>query len=212
MSHVETLDALRSARVVAVIRAPSAALAVRTSEALLDGGVSAVEITYSTPDAPNAIAELIARHGDRLTVGAGTIRSVAHVAAAVAAGAEFLVSPGTVPDLAAAMRSTDSLTVLGALTPTEVMIADREGADLVKLFPASLGGPALLRALRGPFPDIRFMPTGGVTPGNLHQWLGAGAFAVGTGSDLCPPDAIAAEDWPRITALARTYRDALPPG
>ena len=113
------------------------------------------------------------------------------------------------PDLLDLARSARTVTVLsGALTPSEVMTALRLGVHVVKLFPASLGGPAYLKALRGPFPQVSFVPTGGVNAANLADWLAAGAVAVGAGSDLCPTAALASGDWDTITATARSFSEA----
>jgi len=120
------------------------------------------------------------------------------------------VSPGSVPRIAAAMLATGRVTMLGALTPTEIMVAQDLGAHVVKVFPASLGGPAYLRSLRGPFPDATLMPTGGVNAGNIAEWFAAGAIAVGAGSDLLSPPAMASGDWLTITETARSFVAALP--
>lgn len=208
----EVLVRLEDAVVVAVLRAPSADAAVRTVDALVAGGVRAVEITYSTPDVAVALRAVRERHPD-LLLGAGTITHPAQAEESVTAGAEFLVSPGTLPDVTRAMLATGSVVLSGALSPTEVMTAVDLGADVVKLFPAGLGGPGLLKALRGPFPDVPFCPTGGVDAGNLAEWVAAGAVAVGAGGELCPAAAIREGRWDVITEAARRFRaaaDALP--
>jgi 2-dehydro-3-deoxyphosphogluconate aldolase / (4S)-4-hydroxy-2-oxoglutarate aldolase len=188
--------ALRAATVIAVLRAPSTASAIQAVDAMVLGGISAVEITYSTPDVPSVLAEVTRRH-PQLLVGVGTVTTASQVQDAVAAGARFVVSPGLDPDVAAAMRDEDTTSIIGALTPTEVLAARRAGAELVKLFPASVGGPALLRALREPFDWLRAIPTGGVTAANVGDWLGAGAFAVGA-SGPCSRALLAAEDYAAV--------------
>lgn len=203
------LSTLADAGIVAVIRAPSASSAIRAVDALVRGGVTGIEITYSTPDAADVIGELSRRYDQRIYLGAGTVTTAAQAEQAVAAGARFLVSPGTTPTLAAAMFGTGAAVLLGALTPTEVMQAVELGATAVKIFPASLGGPAFLKALRGPFPDVALMPTGGVNPANLGQWLDAGAVAVGAGGELCSAAALQGEDWTTIEAAARNFIAAL---
>ncbi|SEG44462.1 2-dehydro-3-deoxyphosphogluconate aldolase / (4S)-4-hydroxy-2-oxoglutarate aldolase [Saccharopolyspora kobensis] len=205
MDELLRLDRLRRTGVIAVLRAPSADVAVRASEALIAGGVTGIEVTYSTPGAPTAIERLRQAHGDAVHLGAGTIRTAEQAAEAAAAGAQFLVSPGTDPEVARAMLGTGVDVLLGALTPSEVMAAHRLGAHAVKIFPASLGGPAYLKALRGPFPDIAMMPTGGVASDNIADWLDAGAVAVGAGGELCPKAAMLAEDWDEIRAIARKF-------
>jgi 2-dehydro-3-deoxyphosphogluconate aldolase/(4S)-4-hydroxy-2-oxoglutarate aldolase len=204
----DPLAALRSTTVVAVLRAPSAEAGIRASDALVAGGVTGIEITYSTPDAAAVIREVRARHGDSVYLGAGTVLQPAQAVEAVEAGAEFLVSPGTEPRLAAAMLDTGAVVLCGALTPSEVMATVACGVHVVKLFPASLGGPAFLKALRGPFPDVSFVPTGGVNADNLLDWLAAGAVAVGAGGELCSGTAMAAGDWAAVTASARQFAAA----
>lgn len=194
---------------VAVVRATDAAGAVRATEALVAGGVRGIEITYTTPGAGEAIAALAERHGEAITLGAGTIRTPEQAAEAVSAGARFLVSPGTQPHLAEAMRETGAALLLGALTPSEVMAALDAGADLVKLFPAGLGGPGYLSGLRGPFPEVAFCPTGGVNPATIPDWLRAGAVALGAGSELCSRALIDARDWDTIERNARRFADAV---
>ena len=202
------LQPLARAGVIAVLRAPSADAAVGAAEALLAGGITGIEITYSTPDAARAIARLRDRHPSAL-VGAGTIRTPGQAGEAARAGAQFVVSPGSPPDLVAAMLATGLPTLAGALTPTEIMAAVDAGVHAVKLFPGSFGGPAYLRALRGPFPDVPIVPTGGVSAGNLADWFASGALAVGAGGELCPGPAIAAGGHAEITERARTFRAAL---
>lgn len=209
MAESAVLDRLRDVGILAVLRAPTPDAAVAAVDALVAGGVRGIEVTYSTPGAAEAIAEIRRRHAEEVYLGAGTVLTAAQAAEAVSAGARFLVSPGTDEQVAAAMLATPAAVFTGALTPTEVMTAVGLGVHAVKIFPASLGGPAYLRALRGPFPDAAFLPTGGVDPGNLSDWFTAGAVAVGAGSELCPPAALRAGDWAQITDAARGFRAAL---
>jgi len=202
------LAALRTAGVVAVLRAPSPESALACVDALIDGGVTGIEITYSTPDAARVI-ERVRRDHPEAYVGAGTVLTADQARAAADAGARFLVSPGTTDDLAAALLDTGLTTLLGALTPSELMHALALGAHAVKIFPASLGGPAYLKALRGPFPEVPLVPTGGVSADNVADWLGAGALAVGAGGELCPSTAIASGDTEEIARRARAFTRAL---
>lgn len=204
-----SLSSVSATGIIAVLRAPSAEAAVHAVDALVAGGVTGIEITYSTPDAERALAEVVDRHGDAVLLGAGTITRPEQAERAVAAGARFLVSPGAQPELAGAMVATGAAVMLGALTPTEVMAAQALGADVVKIFPASLGGPGYLRSLRGPFPDVPLMPTGGVNQDNVGEWLAAGAVAVGAGSELCSPAAMRDGDWAAIERNARQFSAAL---
>lgn len=198
-------------RVIAVVRAPSATAALRACAALVAGGVTCLEITYSTPDAPAVMRDLDAEFGDRILLGAGTVTTAREAELAADSGARFLVSPGTRRELSAAMTATGRLVMTGALTPSEVMAATEYGADVVKIFPAALHGPAFLRALRGPFPDVPLMPTGGVTPGNLAEWFAAGAVAVAAGGELLSAADFAAEDWAGIERRAALFADAAAP-
>jgi 2-dehydro-3-deoxyphosphogluconate aldolase/(4S)-4-hydroxy-2-oxoglutarate aldolase len=200
---------LRDEQVLAVIRAGSAAEAVQAGRALAEGGVRALEVAFTTPDAAAAIGELAA--DPELFVGAGTVLSGAQAHAAIDAGAAFLVSPSLVPDALAVAREAGVLALPGALTPTEV-VAAAEQAEVVKLFPASLGGVSYLKALLAPLPDLRIVPTGGVSAANASEWLAAGAFAVGAGGDLCPPGLIAEGRFDELTRRARGYREALGTG
>lgn len=206
----DTLAVARRTAIIAVLRAPSPEAAIDAVDALVAGGVTGIEITYSTPQPAEVIREIARRHGAGVYLGAGTITKPEQAAEVAEAGAQFLVSPGTVPAVAAAMLATGRVTMLGALTPTEIMTALDLGADVVKVFPASLGGPAYLKSLRGPFPDAPLMPTGGVNASNIREWFAAGAIAVGAGGDLVSGAALAARDWLTITETARAFVAALP--
>jgi 2-dehydro-3-deoxyphosphogluconate aldolase/(4S)-4-hydroxy-2-oxoglutarate aldolase len=199
------LDALKKVRVVAVVRAPSAELALRASETLVDNGITGIEITFTTPDAASVIKKCRDNFGDRALVGAGTVITSEQLHAAIESGAQFLVSPGTDEVLTRAMLETGLLTMTGALTPTEVMTANRLGVHVIKVFPGSLGGPSYLSALRGPFPDLKFMPTGGVSSENVGEWFRHGAFAVGAGGDLVSAKALQEGNMEEIARKAKEY-------
>lgn len=203
-----TMQRLGDAGVIAVIRAPGLEAAILAVDALVRGGITAVEITYSTPDVPSVLRHLAASYGDEIVLGVGTLTRPGEVEAAVEAGARFLVSPGLDDAVAAAMAATGLATLIGAFTPTEVMRARAAGAHAVKLFPASTGGVEHLRALRGPFPDLRLVPTGGVSAANMPEWLQAGAFAVGAAGSLCPTAAMAAGDVEEIQRRAAAFSAA----
>lgn len=209
MNTQDRLAELREIGVVAVIRAPDAESALNGVRALVAGGVTGIEITFSTPDALSVIRRLRDEHGDRILLGAGTVLTPAQATDAARAGATFLVSPGCSRALAEAMLATSCTSLLGALTPTEVMHATALGAHAVKVFPASLGGPGYLKALRGPFPDIPFVPTGGVDASNLSTWLEAGALAVGVGSDLCSVADLREGRWDELEKQAARFADAV---
>jgi 2-dehydro-3-deoxyphosphogluconate aldolase/(4S)-4-hydroxy-2-oxoglutarate aldolase len=196
------LARLSAVGVVAVIRAPSADAAFSMSQALVRGGVLGIEITFSTPGAPDAIARVERELPDTL-VGAGTVLSLAQLDAAANAGASFLVSPHFDEALVAAAKERGVPFLAGALTPTEVVRAWQAGVSCVKLFPGSVVGPGYVKALRGPLPHIPLMPTGGVDEGNLADWFSAGVVAVGMGG------ALATGSLEAIEAAARRVSAAL---
>ena len=204
-----TLRRVREVGLLAVIRGPSPELTLQMVDALVAGGVLGIEITYSTPNAAEVVKKLDEKFGEKILLGMGTLTETRQVAEAKGAGARFLVSPHLDESLAQAMTSTGLLVMIGALTPTEVMRAYQLGSDIVKLFPGSLGGPAYLKALRGPFPHIPMMPTGGVSQDNIAEWLAAGAVGVGAGSNLCPTALAKEGRFEEITAIAQTFVAAL---
>lgn len=201
------LKALHEATVVAVIRAPSADAAVAMSHALVRGGVTGVEVTFSTPGAAGAIAR-IARELPSTLIGAGTVMGLGELAEACDAGAKFLVSPHFDPELLEAAQKRRVPYLPGSLTPTEIVRAWKAGAACVKLFPGSAVGPGYVKAIRGPLPDVPLMPTGGVDEKNLVDWLKAGVVAVGMGGALATgtPEEIEAASR-RIMRVVHAYRN-----
>jgi 2-dehydro-3-deoxyphosphogluconate aldolase/(4S)-4-hydroxy-2-oxoglutarate aldolase len=189
-----------------VIRTASADAAVAVVEALLEAGLTVAEITMTVPNAIDAIASVAKRFANQVLVGAGTVTDAETARRAMDAGAEFIVTPCLIPEVIDAARRADIAVLPGALTPTEVFEAFRIGGDMVKVFPAqNVGGAAYLRALRGPFPEIPLVPTGGVTLENVREMFDAGAAAVGVGSELISKDALARRDYTAIGALAAQF-------
>jgi 2-dehydro-3-deoxyphosphogluconate aldolase / (4S)-4-hydroxy-2-oxoglutarate aldolase len=209
MDKQTTLNKIKSLGLLAVIRGPSPDLTVDMVSALIEGGVYGIEITYSTPNAPQVVKTLAGKYGDQIVLGMGTLTEVEQAAQAVEAGANFLVSPHCELTLANAMTATGLPVMIGALTPTEVMQAYRLGSDVVKVFPGSLVGPDYIKALRGPFPHIPMMPTGGVNVENVAAWFKAGVFAVGAGSNLCPTAWAKEGRFADITATAQAFVEAV---
>jgi 2-dehydro-3-deoxyphosphogluconate aldolase/(4S)-4-hydroxy-2-oxoglutarate aldolase len=187
MNKAEVLEKVKKLGVLAVIRGPSPELTVQMVGALLAGGVSGIEITYSTPNAEEVVRTLVQKFGDDILIGMGTLTKPEQAQCAKDAGAKFLVSPVCEPALVKSMVASGLPTMAGAFTPTEVLQAYNLGVDVVKIFPGSVGGPAYVKALKGPFPYIPMMPTGGVSASNVADWFAAGVIAVGAGSELCPP-------------------------
>jgi 2-dehydro-3-deoxyphosphogluconate aldolase / (4S)-4-hydroxy-2-oxoglutarate aldolase len=203
---LDAFEAIKVDRAVAVIRAERVADPVALANALADSGIRAVEFTFTIPDVLRAIDAAAA---SRAVVGAGTVLTEAQARAAIDAGARFVVSPACVPELAKPCREAGIPVFMGALTPTDVDGAVKAAATAVKLFPARLGGPAYLRDLRGPFPDVAFLPSGGVDERNAHDFLEAGAVAVYAGSSLAPPELVAAGDHAEIGRRAHAFAASL---
>ncbi|MGO3147018.1 MAG: bifunctional 4-hydroxy-2-oxoglutarate aldolase/2-dehydro-3-deoxy-phosphogluconate aldolase [Leucobacter sp.] len=204
-----TLRRIEEAGIVAVLRASTTDQAIAAGSVLVEAGISTIEVTFTVPDAPHVIRELRQRHGDEVCVGAGTLTAVEHVDQAVIAGAEFLVSPGHMPPVTHHAVAAAIPTMIGAFTATEVMGVLAAGADIVKFFPGGLAGPAGIKALKGPFPGAKFVPTGGVSVSNLASWFHAGAVAVGVGGELLPTSAIESGDFDTIRKRAADFVEAL---
>jgi len=209
MDKQTVLSKIKELGLVSVIRGPSAELTVKMVEALVEGGVLGIEITYSTPNAEDVVSQLARHFGDSIILGMGTLTRPAQVNSALSAGANFLVSPVCEPLLVKAMTSSGAASMIGALTPTEVFFAFESGADVVKVFPGSLTGPSYIKALHGPFPQIPMMPTGGVSADNVKDWFAAGVVAVGAGSELCPPKLAQEGNFKEITARAKNFVQAV---
>lgn len=209
MSTERTLARLEAARLIAVLRVDAGKQIGPAIGALHAAGLVAVEVTWTSPDPARQLAAARRAYGEELLLGAGTLRTQHDVNAAVASGADFLVTPHLDVRLLEPMLSSGRLVLPGVFTPSEVAAALDAGATGVKLFPASVGGIAHLTALRGPFPDLRIVPTGGVSLANAAGWLAAGALAVGVGGELCRRDLIAAGRWHELTQLACRFLAAV---
>jgi 2-dehydro-3-deoxyphosphogluconate aldolase/(4S)-4-hydroxy-2-oxoglutarate aldolase len=205
MGRNDTLREIERVGVVALIRAESAETTIELCRALAEGGVTTCEITMTTPGALEAIASATAELGERCTVGVGTVLDAETARMAILAGAEFVVSPCLDVATIAMAHRYDKVVIPGALTPTEVVAAWSAGADVVKIFPANHFGPRYFADLRGPLPQIRLTPTGGVDLDTTPAWIAAGAVAVGVGSALARPDLIAAGAWSDLSELAARY-------
>ncbi|MCR2815013.1 bifunctional 4-hydroxy-2-oxoglutarate aldolase/2-dehydro-3-deoxy-phosphogluconate aldolase [Microbacterium jiangjiandongii] len=205
MTEGEALAAITREKVIMVVRAPDPAAAEAAIEAAVAGGVRAVEVTFTVPGAVEVIRNL---SGDsRLIVGAGTVLNIEQAESALDAGAQFLVSPGLDVGVVEHVREAGVLMLPGVFTPTEVMRALELGAPAVKLFPADLARPAYVRALRGPLPDVKIIPSGGINADNAAEWLATGAIAVGLAGSLSP--ATVDPDRESITAEARRVMAAV---
>ena len=196
----DTIDIFAAERCSAILRTPYAAAVVPALQAAVDGGFKIIECTLNTPGALAAIREFAGRDG--LLVGAGTVLTTDDASAAVDAGARFLVSPVTDPEVIGFGVERGIVPIPGASTPTEMLHAHRCGAPIVKLFPGPADGPAVLKTIRGPLPFLRIFPTSGVTLNNAAAWLEAGAFGLGFVASLFDPDDLAAERFDAVRERA----------
>ncbi len=204
MTKTEVLSRLKAEKVIALIRADSPASLLDCARALSAGGLNCLELTMTTPGAIELCAQ-VARELPGILLGLGTVLDADTARRGIAAGAKFIVTPAVRPTVIAVCQELDIPILSGALTPTEAYTAWELGADVIKIFPAEFFGPAYIKSLKAPFPKIEFLPTGGVTPETVGDFLRAGAFATAAGSALVAPAALKARDWPAITARARQF-------
>ena len=205
MTREARLQQVLDCGIVAVVRSQDSQQLVEVVRALADGGVTVAEITMTVPGALDVMRQVRQALGDRVLLGAGTILDTETARAALLAGAEYIVAPTLNLDVIRLCRRYDKLVMPGAFTPTEVLAAWEAGADIVKVFPADVVGPAFFRALRGPLPQVRLMPTGGVDLNTAATFLTAGACCLGVGGQLVEPAAVAAGNFGRIRDLASQY-------
>jgi len=206
MTKEQVRERVLEVGIVPVVRATSAKKALAAAEAVAAGGITIVELTMTVPGALDAIAELVKRAGKEVVIGAGTVLDAQTAQKCFDVGAQFLVSPGFDLETVKAARVAGKLIMAGALTPTEVIMAWKAGADFVKVFPASaVGGPSYLKALRGPLPQVPLVPTGGVNLNTAADFLRAGAAALGIGGELVSPSALESGNTTPITEAAKKY-------
>src|ERR1700693_1441369 len=191
MGRTENLKRLLDTGIVAILRAPSSEQLENVARALLEGGIDVIEVTFTVPGALEILSAVKKDLGHRVLLGAGTVLDPETARAALLAGAEFIVAPALNLDVIRLCHRYDKLVMPGAFTPTEILSAWEAGADIVKVFPADVGGPAYLKALRGPLPQVRLMPTGGVDLTTAESFLKAGACCLGIGRPLIAPWAVA---------------------
>lgn len=201
----EIINRLTHPGIIAVVRAKSYEQVLPLSEALVKGGVIAIEITMTTPNALEAIREMSAHFGSRALIGVGTVidRETCHQA--ITAGAEFVVSPIVRNELVEVAHSADRPIMIGAYTPTEAQTAHEAGADFIKIFPADGLGPKYIKGIRAPLPHLRVVPTGGVNLDTAKDFLAAGCAALGVGSSLLTGPILSENRWSELTELARKY-------
>ncbi|WP_101296453.1 bifunctional 4-hydroxy-2-oxoglutarate aldolase/2-dehydro-3-deoxy-phosphogluconate aldolase [Halegenticoccus soli] len=195
--------------VVAVLRGADADLVIEVAEALRDGGVTAIEITADTPGAMDMIGEVAGSFGEEVIVGAGTVLDGATARSALLAGAEFVVSPTLDEGVVETCNRYGTVVAPGVFTPTEALRGYEAGADMVKVFPASTGGPGHVKSIKGPLPQVPIMPTGGVGLDNAADFIEAGADVVGAGSALVDDEAAESGAFDEITETARRFTEAV---
>jgi 2-dehydro-3-deoxyphosphogluconate aldolase/(4S)-4-hydroxy-2-oxoglutarate aldolase len=204
MIKQEILKRITDVGVVAVVRAETSETAIRISEACLQGGISAIEVTFTVPDALSVITGLAKRFsGKELLIGAGTVLDSETARSAILAGAQFVVGPNFDPDVARLCHRYQVPYLPGCLTVTEMVHAMEAGCDILKLFPGSAFGPSYVKAVRGPLPQVNLRPTGGVALENIAEWIHNGAVAVGVGGELTAP--AKKGDFAGVTRLAEQF-------
>jgi len=209
MSRANIVQKIIADRAVAVIRMQDSRKLIEVARAIQKGGISLIEITMTTPNALTVIEQASKELGDEVVVGVGSVLDAETARMAIYAGARYVVSPILRREIVETAHRYDLPAMPGAFTPTEILQAHEYGADIVKIFPADLGGMAFFKAIKAPMPHVKLMPTGGVTLTNGGEWLKAGACAVGVGSALLDKQAIANEDYEVLTQNAKTLRGSL---
>lgn len=210
-SKAEVLQWIERSRIVAIVRLDDLTHAIAISRALAQGGIVAQEFTLTNPDALRVIEPVqraLAAEGYEAAVGIGSVRNLEEANAAIASGADFIVSPITRADIIGQCRQAEVAVMPGAYTPTEIAHAWEYGADVVKVFPARQLGPGYIKDVLAPMPYLKLMPTGGVDLNNIATFLNSGAVALGVGGNLIDPQAIRAGDWQSITDIATQYSQA----
>jgi len=210
MTIDEVTRRIKELGIIPVVRASTVEEATRAVEAIHAGGIPIAEITLTVPNAVAVIRHLTREYGSEVLIGAGTVTTAQEAEACLAAGAEFIVSPGLSLPVLAVTQTAGKLAIPGALTPTELMAARANGAKLVKIFPCgSVGGAKYLKSLRGPFPDAALIPTGGVNAANAAEFIAAGAYALGVGAELVNTAALRDGNLALITQAARELVQAV---
>jgi 2-dehydro-3-deoxyphosphogluconate aldolase/(4S)-4-hydroxy-2-oxoglutarate aldolase len=205
MNRETCLHLIRTSGVIAILRAKSSEQLMAAAEAIRIGGVTAIEVTMTTPGALGVIEKAVGHFKEQVTFGAGTVLDADSARAAILAGAQFIVTPTLKAEVIALCRRYSIPVFPGVYTPTEVLTAWEWGADMVKLFPASVGGPGFIKALKAPLPQVEIVPVGGVNLSNAAEFIRAGAAAVGVGGELLDAKLLESQDWPGLIERARQF-------
>jgi 2-dehydro-3-deoxyphosphogluconate aldolase/(4S)-4-hydroxy-2-oxoglutarate aldolase len=211
-SQAEISQSIRAIGIVAIMRADSSDALLAAADAVKTGGVNAIEVTMTTPGALKVIEVATAKYGADVIFGVGSVLDPETARAAILAGAQFVVCPTLNLRTIEICKRYSVLVVPGAYTPTEVLTAWQAGADMVKVFPASVGGPSYIKAIKAPLPQVKLVPVGGVNLETTADFIRAGAEVVGVGSSLINNKLLAAQQFDQITASARRYREEVEKG
>jgi 2-dehydro-3-deoxyphosphogluconate aldolase/(4S)-4-hydroxy-2-oxoglutarate aldolase len=209
MSRTKIVERIIDDKAVAVIRLRKSQNFLKVAEALYEGGISILEITMTTPNALALIKETVAQMPDDVLIGAGSVLDADTAQRVINAGARYVVSPVFKPQIIQIARQNDVPAMPGCFSPTEILNAHEQGADVVKVFPADILGMAFFKSIKAPMPFLNLMPTGGVTLTNAGDWIKAGACAVGVGSALVDNKSISTENYPQLTENAKILRKSL---
>lgn len=212
MKHFEKMNLIRQSGVIAILRASRSDELIAAAEACQAGGVVAIEVTMTTPGALQVIEAAVRRFKGEVLFGAGTVLDTPTARAAILAGADFIVTPTFSPKVIKLCRRYSIPILPGCYTPTEILSAWECGADMIKWFPASNGGPAMLKAIRAPLPQVELAPVGGVTLENAAAFMRAGAAALGVGGELVNQALLDARDFQEITRRAQAFIQAVQAG
>ncbi|WP_304796758.1 bifunctional 2-keto-4-hydroxyglutarate aldolase/2-keto-3-deoxy-6-phosphogluconate aldolase [Lacisediminimonas sp.] len=207
MQKFNILSSILQNPIIGIVRASDADAALQLADACIAGGITALEVSLTTPDGLDIIRSLVKRYGDNAVIGAGTVLDAATVRLAILAGARFILSPSFDPEVIQTCSRYQIVSMPGVATATEVVKAMEIGADIVKVFPGDAFGPTYLKALRAPLPHAPLMPSGGVTLENMETWFACGAVAVGVGGSLTAPGA--SGDYEKVTDNAKAFVSAL---
>src|SRR5436190_4478921 len=204
-SRTEISARIMELGLVAIIRTPTRELVLPACEAIIKGGLTVVEVTMTVPDALIALREMSEKFGTQALIGAGTILNAEQCHAAIDAGADFIVTPITKPEIVEAAHQRNKPVMLGAYTPTEAQLAHEAGADFIKIFPADKLGPGYIKSIRAPLQHLRIVPTGGVDLQTAPAFLKAGCAALGVGSSLITAEILKTRNWVELTRLAGEF-------
>jgi 2-dehydro-3-deoxyphosphogluconate aldolase/(4S)-4-hydroxy-2-oxoglutarate aldolase len=206
MNALQSLQKILSGGVIAIMRAPSAAQLLDAAKAIYEGGVDVIEVTMTTPGALSVVEQAVSQFGEKVLFGAGSVLDPETARLAILAGAQFVVSPTLNLDTIEMCKRYSVPVIPGAYTPTEILTAWEHGADIVKVFPASVGGPAYIKAIKAPLPQVRLAAVGGVTVENTAQFFSAGIDVVGVGAELVNARLLESGAFDEITRRARAFR------